>query len=79
MLTIKSEKNDMTEEAYRIIKTIRQMETSLEDRKLTDAYPSEDEELRVSVPLTRCLQHLKEKHNNTARIHRERFEQVKSK
>lgn len=62
-----------------MIKTIKQMEASLEDRSPHDAYELEDKELKVTVPLTRCLQSLKEKHNTIARIHRERFEQVKSK
>lgn len=62
-----------------MIKTIKQMEASLEDRAPHDAYQPEDKELKVTVPLTRCLQSLKEKHNTIARIHRERFEQVKSR
>ena len=62
-----------------MIKTIKQMEASLEDRASNDAYELEDKELNVAVPLTRCLQNLKEKHNTIAKIHRERFEQVKSK
>lgn len=62
-----------------MIKTIKQMEASLEDRAPNDAYHLEDKELEVTVPLTRCLQSLKEKHNTIAKIHRERFEQVKSK
>ena len=55
------------------------MEASLEDRASNDAYQLEDKELNVAVPLTRCLQDLKEKHNTIANIHRERSEQVKSK
>lgn len=68
----------MTEEANRIIKTIKQMETSLVDRAANNAYQLDDKELKVTIPLTRCLQSLKEKHNEVAKIHRERFEQVKS-
>ena len=78
-LTSRSEKNDLTEEANRIIKTIRQMETSLEDQSPHNVYELKDKELKVTVPLMRCLQSLKEKHNAIAKIHRERFEQVKSK
>ena len=73
------EKTRMTEEAYRIIKTIRQMEASLEDEKPHEDYALEDEHLKVFTPLARCLKGLKEKHNSIAKIHRERFEQVKSK
>ena len=72
------EKNDLTEEAYRIIKTIRQMEASLEDHKPNDDYPLEDEQLIVFTPLTRCIKGLKEQQNQVAKVHRERFEQVKS-
>lgn len=68
----------MTEEANRIIKTIKQMEASLEDRAANNAYQLDEKELKVTIPLTRCLQDLKEKHNAVAKIHRERFEQVKS-
>ena len=75
---IHSEKIELTEEAHRTIETIKQMEASLEDHKHNDTYKLE-EELKVTVPLTRCLQGLKEKHHTIAKIHRERFEQVKSK
>ena len=78
-LTIYREKNGLVEEAHRIIKTIRQMEGSLEDHKSNNDYDLEDKELKVTAPLSRCLQELKEKHNCIAKIHRERFEQVKSK
>ncbi|MCJ1431248.1 hypothetical protein MMC27_000599 [Xylographa pallens] len=74
---VTAEKNELTEEAYGIIKTIRQMEASLEDHKLNDDYPLEDDALKVTMPLSRCIQNLKEKHNTIAKIHRERFEQVK--
>lgn len=73
-----SEKTELTDEARQIIKTIKQMEASLEDRTSKDAYQLESQELKVTIPLTRCLQTLKEKHNAIAKIHRERFEQVKS-
>lgn len=79
MLTFRSEKSELTEEANRIIKTIKQMESSLEDRSSDNDYQLDETDLKVTAPLTRCLQSLKEKHNAIARIHRERFEQVKSK
>lgn len=69
----------MTEEANHIIKTIKQMESSLDDNKTGNDYELEDGDLRVSFPLSRCLQKLKEKHNTISKLHRERFEQVKSK
>lgn len=71
-----SEKNELTEEANGIIKTIRQMEASLEDNKLDNDYPLD--ELKVTIPLSRCIKGLKEKYNTIAKIHRERFEQVQS-
>ncbi|KAI4149850.1 MAG: hypothetical protein LQ340_004397, partial [Diploschistes diacapsis] len=74
---VTAEKNQMTEEAYRIIKSIRQMEASLEDNKAYGDFALGDEHLKVSAPLTRCLKGLKEKHNSVAKVHRDRFEQVK--
>lgn len=76
---VTAEKSEMTEEAQRIITTIRQMEASLDDRKSRHEYESEDEEYKITYPLSRCLQALKEKHSQIAKLHKERFEQVKSK
>ena len=61
-----------------MIKTIRQMEASLDDTKQRNDYELEDENLKVTFPLLRCLKSLKEKHNTVSKLHRERFEQVKS-
>ncbi|KAL9599738.1 MAG: hypothetical protein Q9219_003621 [cf. Caloplaca sp. 3 TL-2023] len=74
---VTGEKNELTEEAHRIIKTIKQMEASLEDQKPNGTYELEDQQLKVTVPLTRCVAGLKEKHNTIARLHAERFEQVR--
>ncbi|KAL8813050.1 MAG: hypothetical protein Q9200_000572 [Gallowayella weberi] len=74
---VTTEKNDLTEEAHSIIKTIRQMEASLEDRKPDSPYLLDDQKLKVTVPLTRCVAGLKEKYNTVARLHSDRFEQVK--
>jgi protein regulator of cytokinesis 1 len=74
----RSEKNELTEEAHRIIKTIKQMEASLEDFNPSNTYQLDHHDLKVTVPLTRCLQKLKEKHVTIAKIHQDRFEQVKS-
>ena len=71
------EKNEMTEEAQNIIKTIKQMEASLEDDKQNAGYDLDTASLRVTYPLTDCLRDLKEKYNTVGRLHRERFEQVK--
>lgn len=68
----------MVEEAHRIIKNIKQMEVSLDDTKARHELDFKDQALKVAYPLTRCLQVLKEKHTSIAKIHRERFEQVKS-
>lgn len=68
----------MVEEAHRVIKNIKQMEASLDDAKARHELDFEEKALKVTYPLTRCLQVLKEKHNTIAKIHRERFEQVKS-
>jgi Ase1/PRC1/MAP65 family protein len=70
------EKNQMTEEAHNIIKTIKQMEASLDDEK-DKGYDLDSSGLRVTYPLIDCLRDLKEKYNIVSRLHRERFEQVK--
>lgn len=72
------EKSEMTEEANRIIKHIKQMEASLDDAKDVNSYSAEDDSLRVSYPLMKCLQGLKEKHASISKVHKERYEQVKS-
>jgi protein regulator of cytokinesis 1 len=77
--TVAAEKNEMTEEAQRIVSTIKQMEACLDDTKGRHEYHVEDEDLRISYPLTRCLQVLKEKQLHISKIHKERFEQIKSK
>lgn len=69
----------MLEEARRIITTVRQMQASLDGRTNRHSYQPDDEELRISYPLTKCLQILKEKHQSVSREHRARFEQVQSK
>ncbi|KAL8999347.1 MAG: hypothetical protein Q9169_001773 [Polycauliona sp. 2 TL-2023] len=74
---VTAEKNELTEEAHHIIKTIKQMENSLEDHKSNGTYQLDDQKLKVTVPLTRCVAGLKEKYNTVARLHSERFEQVK--
>lgn len=66
----------MTEEANNIIKTIKQMEASLDDEK-DRGYDLDTDGLRVTYPLIDCLRDLKEKYNVVCRLHRERFEQVK--
>jgi Ase1/PRC1/MAP65 family protein len=76
-MAISREKNQMTEEAQNIIKTIKQMEASLEDDKHNAGYDLDTTSLRVTYPLTDCLRDLKEKYNTVSRLHRERFEQVK--
>lgn len=65
----------MVDEAKRIITIIRQMEASLDDSK----HRRDDDEFKVTYPLTRCLQQLKEKQIQISRLHKERFEQVKSR
>lgn len=74
------EKNDMIEQAEKMITTIRQMEASLDDSKAHRDYRefSQNPELQITLPLTRCLQVLKEKKTQITRLHQERFEQVKS-
>ncbi|KAL2024711.1 hypothetical protein VTK56DRAFT_6912 [Thermocarpiscus australiensis] len=75
---VTAEKKELVDEAQKMITTIRQMEASLDDTKARRSYqPEESEDLKITYPLTRCLQVLKEKHAQISRLHRERFEQVK--
>ncbi|KAL2271505.1 hypothetical protein VTJ83DRAFT_876 [Remersonia thermophila] len=75
---VADEKKAMIEEAKRMITQIRQMEASLDDTQLRRSYQSDDGgDLKISYPLTRCLQTIKEKHIQVSRLHRERYEQVK--
>ena len=75
---VAAEKNEMTEEAQRIITTIKQMDVSITGPKDRHGYEAEDEDLRITTPLIPCLQALKEKHLQISRIHKERSEQIKS-
>lgn len=68
----------MIDEAQKMITTIRQMEASLDDSRSRREYSAEADGLEITFPLTKCLQVLKEKHIQISRLHRERFEQVKS-
>lgn len=62
----------MTEEAQEMIKTIAQMEASLDDDQQTVTRG-----LSVTTPLNDCLRDLKQKMSATRALHNERFEQVK--
>ena len=75
---VTAEKKEMVDEAKKIITTMRQMERSLDDSKPSRRSQDEDGEFKITYPLTRCLQALKEKHAQISRLHKERFEQVKS-
>lgn len=69
----------MTGEAQRLITAIQQMEESLGDEKANGHYHLDQNDLQISYPLNRCLMSLREKHSAVSKMHRERFEQVKSK
>ncbi|KXT06670.1 hypothetical protein AC578_8547 [Pseudocercospora eumusae] len=74
---VAKEKHDLTEEAQRLIKTIRQMERSLDDTRPKDDYECEKDGLKVTMPLLTCIERLKQKHHTIQKLHRERYEQVK--
>lgn len=75
MRLVTAEKKEMVDEAKKIITTIHQMETSLDDSKHSRG---RDEDVEITYPLNRCLLFLREKHTQIHRLHRERYEQVKS-
>ena len=72
--TIISEKNELIGRAQQIITIIRQLEASLDDAP-RDAG---NDDLQITIPLLDCLRTLEEKHAAIARLHAERFEEVKS-
>ncbi|KAI5368131.1 Putative microtubule-associated protein, MAP65/Ase1/PRC1 [Septoria linicola] len=74
---VAKEKHELTEEAQRLIKTIRQMERSLDDTRPKDDFEAEKDGLKVTYPLLNCIERLKQKHHTIAKLHRERYEQVK--
>lgn len=67
----------MIAEAEHLINTIKQMEVALDDQKANGQYEL-DGDLHVTFPLNRCIVALKEKYSAISRLHRERYEQVKS-
>lgn len=73
-----SEKNELVEEGQRIITTIQQMEASLDDDKPNNLYAQQNEELAITYPLAECIRTLKEKHRAISKLHKDRYEQVKS-
>lgn len=50
------------------------MEKSIDDKRSSDQYETEQE---ITFPLLACIQTLKEKHHTVAKLHRERFDQVR--
>ncbi|KAI4723440.1 hypothetical protein E4T48_00303 [Aureobasidium sp. EXF-10727] len=74
---VAKEKHDLTDEARRLITSIRQMEAALVDDKPHRDSDSQDDHLSITLPLRDCITSLKDKHNTVSRIHRERYEQIK--
>ncbi len=75
---VTTEKKAMEDEAEKIVTTIRMMEISLDDNRSSRDYQSDHPDLKVTYPLSRCLQTLREKHKQISKLHRERFEEIKS-
>ncbi|KKA30438.1 hypothetical protein TD95_005240 [Thielaviopsis punctulata] len=73
---VNAEKKSLIDEAQDTITAIRQMEASLDDSQ-SHHHKIDDESLRVTYPLMRCLQALHEKHQQVHRLYMERFAQVK--
>lgn len=69
----------MEDEAQRLITAIQHMEKSLVDEKANGQYQLDHDALRISYPLNRCLSFLREEHGALSKLHKERFEQVRSK
>lgn len=76
---VSTERKELIDEAKKMMTSIRQMEASLEGLPQRRGEYEEDDELKITYPLKRCLQGLREKHGQVSRLHKERFEQVKSR
>ncbi|KAG6310564.1 hypothetical protein E4U44_005394 [Claviceps purpurea] len=74
---VSTERKELIDEAKKMMTSIRQMEASLEGLPQRRGEYEEDDELKITYPLKRCLQGLREKHGQVSRVHKERFEQVK--
>lgn len=61
-----------------MIKSIRQMEAALVDDKPNRDSDYQDSDLAITLPLRDCITELREKQNTVAKVHRERYEQIKS-
>jgi protein regulator of cytokinesis 1 len=68
----------MVQEAERLITAIQQMESSLSDERANGQYELNRDDLRVTYPLNKCIMFLREKNEAMSKLHRERFEQVRS-
>lgn len=68
----------MAQEAQRLITTIQQVEASLGDERANGQYELNRDDLCITYPLNRCIAFLREKCEAMSKLHRERFEQVKS-
>ncbi|KAJ5411317.1 Microtubule-associated protein MAP65/Ase1/PRC1 [Penicillium crustosum] len=74
---VDEEREDMTQEAERLITAIQQMESSLSDERANGQYELNRDDLRVTYPLNKCIAFLREKNDAMSKLHRERYEQVK--
>ncbi|KAG9652497.1 hypothetical protein KCU69_g16785, partial [Aureobasidium melanogenum] len=74
---VAKEKHDLTDEARRLIRSIRQIEAALVDDKSHRESDYQDEHLSITLPLRDCITSLKDKHKTVSTIHRERYEQIK--
>ena len=63
------EKEQLAEECTSLISSIRQMQKSV------DEY-ADDQSLRITLPLVKCRQELREKMKMTKKMHAERFEEI---
>ncbi|KAJ5165989.1 hypothetical protein N7492_006285 [Penicillium capsulatum] len=74
---VDEEKEQMTQQAQRLITIIQQMEASLGDERANGQYELNREDLCVTYPLNQCIAFLNDKTEAMTKLHRERFEQVK--
>jgi protein regulator of cytokinesis 1 len=72
---VTNEKQKLAQEAEKLITDMKHMQISLEGKSAGDHI---DADLAITYPLQACLQNLKQRHQAVHKVHRERYEQVKS-
>jgi protein regulator of cytokinesis 1 len=66
----------VVEECHQLISQIKEMERSMADGDAE--FDDDDDDFKVTMPLMKCLNGLKERHKLIKRHHAERYDAIKS-